>query len=77
MSSNTVQGKITFFLLGMLTLSVLFFLTGAGGTNPVRRYQLEIVVRNNITQIYVMDTTTGAVKWVDKMNRPFPEMKGD
>ncbi len=77
MSTVTLQGKISFFIIGALSISALLFLTGAGGTNPVGRYQLEIVVRNNITQIYVMDTTTGAVKWVDDMNKPFSEMKGD
>lgn len=77
MSTVALQGKISFFIIGALSILAVFFLTGASGTNPVGRYQIEIVVRNNITQIYVMDTTTGAVKWVDDMNKPFTEMKGD
>ncbi len=77
MSTVTLQGKLSFFLIGVFSILAVFFLTGASGTNPVGRYQIEIVVRNNITQIYVMDTTTGVVKWVDDMNKPFTEMKGD
>lgn len=77
MSTVALQGKISFFLIGALSILAVVLLTGASGTNPVGRYQIEIVVRNNITQIYVMDTTTGTVKWVDDMNKPFTEMKGD
>ena len=39
---------------------------------PPGKYEMEVVVRDRSTQIYVLDTTTGAVKWVDSMNTPFP-----
>ena len=77
MSTVTLRGKISYFIIGALSVSAVFFLTGASGMNPVGQYQMEIVVRDRITQIYVMDTTSGVVKWVKNTNTPFSEMKGD
>lgn len=77
MAVFTVREKAYFFIIGLLCASAIFLLTGARDMNPVGQYQMEVVVRDRITQIYVMDTTTGTVKWVDAMNKPFPEMKGN
>jgi hypothetical protein len=77
MSTDALRKKVPFFLVGALSVLAVLFLTGAKGMNPVGQYQMEIVVRDRITQIYVMDTTTGVVKWVDDMNKPFAELKGD
>lgn len=82
MGMDDVRTKI---LLGILGFVVVVLLSGAKGMDPVvekkgvevGRYQMEIVMRDKSTQIYVMDTTTGAVKWVDAMNTPFTRMKGD
>lgn len=63
-----------FILAGMLAVVLL---TGATVSKPVGQYQMEIVVRDRSTQIYIMDTSTGVVKWVDAMGKPFTEMKGD
>ncbi len=63
-------------LIGALTMLLLVLLSGATMTPGGGKYQMEAVVRERITQVYVMDTTTGVVKWVDKMNTPFEEMKG-
>ncbi len=50
-------------------------LTGAvTGPHP-GKYQMKSIVRNNSVQLYVMDTTTGKVKWVKDMNVTFDEMK--
>ena len=82
MNMNSAWTKILLLVLGGMAVVLL---SGAKGADPVAekkgvevgRYQMEIVVRDRITQIYVMDTTTGAVKWVDSMNTPFIGMKGD
>lgn len=63
--------------IGLACILAVLLLTGAGNKNPVGQYQMEIVVRDRITQIYVMDTSTGVVKWVDAMGKPFAEMKGE
>ena len=63
-------------LIGALTMLLLVLLSGAGNKPGGGKYQMEAVVRERITQVYVMDTTTGMVKWVDKMNTPFEQMKG-
>jgi len=82
MNMNNAWTKILLFVLGGMAVVLL---SGAKSTDQsvekagaeVGRYQMEVVVRDRITRIYVMDTTTGAVKWVDSMNTPFTDMKGD
>lgn len=69
--------NLMFFLGGALCCLALFFLTGAASQAPTGKYELAVVTRERITQVYVIDTSTGAVKWVDSMNTPFAEMKGD
>lgn len=64
-------------LVGAVGMLILFLLIGASSHPSKGKYQMEAVVRERITQIYVMDTTTGVVKWVDAMNTPFEQMKGD
>lgn len=72
------QGKNSlFFLAGVLSALAILLLTGARSTPASGKYSMEVVVRDRSTQIYVMDTSTGAVKWVDAMNTPFEQMKGD
>lgn len=71
-------GKNSVLLLtGALSMLAIFLLTGAVTQAPPGKYEMEVVVRDQSTQIYVLDTTTGAVKWVDAMNTPFEQMKGD
>jgi hypothetical protein len=43
----------------------------------IGRYQIEAVSRGEFSDIYVVDTTTGAVKWWDSKyeNMPFEEIK--
>jgi len=82
MNMNSAWTKILLLVLGGMAVVLL---SGAKGADQsvvkagaeVGRYQMEVVVRDRITQIYVMDTTTGTVKWVDSMNTPFTGMKGD
>jgi len=77
MSTYVWRIKISYFIMGILSVLITLVLTGATGINPVGKYQMESVVRSNNTHVYVMDTTTGRVKWVDDMDTPFDEMKGN
>ncbi len=76
MSALFTREKMYSFILGMTCVLALFLLTGAVSDNPIGKYQMETLVRSNITQIYVMDTTTGKVKWVEKMDAAFDDMNG-
>ena len=67
--------NLMYFFGGVLCCLALFFLTGAASQAPTGKYELEVVTRDRLTQIYVIDTSTGAVKWVDSMNTPFAELK--
>ncbi len=77
MSACVWRERISYLIIGALSTMAILLLTGISGSYPVGKYQMEPIVRNNITQIYVMDTTTGKVKWVNEMNISFDEMKGD
>lgn len=65
-------------LIGLLMLAMLI-LTGADGLNQpqVGRYRMAITLRNNFTDIYVIDTTTGIVKYLGKdEGKPFEKIAG-
>ena len=65
------------FFMGFALCTALFFLTGAASNAPTGRYELGLITRSGTLQMYVIDTSTGAVKWVDAMNTPFVDLKGD
>ena len=69
--------NMVMFLVGALSALALLLLTGAGAHPPVGKYEMEVTYRGKTNLIYVIDTTTGVVKWVDSMNTPFTQMKGD
>ena len=77
MLTSKLRGNWVSILVGAMGMLILFLLTGASLHPSAGKYQMEVVVRDRITHTYVMDTTTGVVKWVDKMNIPFEQMKGD
>ncbi len=77
MLTSKLRGNWVSILVGGMGMLILLLLTGASLHPSAGRYQMEVAVRDRITQIYVMDTTTGVVKWVDKLNIPFEQMKGD
>ena len=56
----------------------LTVLTGAVPTqSDIGRYRMTVVTRNNFTDIYVVDTTTGVVKFLGKdEGKPFDQIKG-
>jgi hypothetical protein len=63
------------------SLTLTFFLLA--GATPVEdrtqigRYRLTAVVRGNFPDLFVIDTATGAVKWVgNDEGKPFEQIKG-
>ena len=77
LKDKKIQNNLLFFMGGALCCLALFFLTGAASNAPTGRYELGLTTRSGTLQMYVIDTSTGAVKWVDSMNTPFVELKGD
>ena len=77
LKDKRIKTNLLIFMGGAFCCLALFFLTGAASQAPIGKYELAVVTRERITQIYVIDTSTGAVKWVDSMNTPFSEIKGD
>jgi hypothetical protein len=64
-------------LFGGFVLLSVFFLTGAQHETQVGRYQMEVITRNNFTDIFVIDTATGMVKYLgNDEGKPFSEVKG-
>jgi len=62
-----------------ITLAALLF----AGANPVDdrpqigRYRLTAVVRGSFPDLFIIDTATGAVKWVgNDEGKPFDQIKG-
>ena len=75
--NERIKINLLFFLGGVFCCLALFILTGATNQVPKGKYELGVVTRERTVQMYVIDTSTGAVKWVDSMNTPFIELKGD
>ena len=69
--------KLTFFLIGAGVVVAFLFLTGTASVPQIGKYQIEAVSRGNYSDVYVIDTTTGAVKWwdTDFENVPFEKIK--
>lgn len=78
MQTMTLPKSMVYFWAGLLLALVLVTLTGAGGeAPPVGRYQMELTSRNGFTDIFVMDTATGVIKYVGKdEGKPFDQIKG-
>jgi len=63
-------------VLILMTL-VLFIGASHTGNGEVGRYRMSVVIRNSFTDIFVIDTTTGVVKYVGKdEGKPFEQIKG-
>ena len=77
MKKNDWITKITFFMIGAGAVITLLFLTGATTVSQIGRYQIDCIARGQFTDVYVIDTSTGAVKWVDDKNEnvPFEKIK--
>lgn len=77
MKATGLVEKLIFLLIGSVVVLAFLFLTGAASVPQIGRYQIEAVSRGNYSDVYVMDTTTGAVKWWDTKheNVPFEQIE--
>jgi hypothetical protein len=77
MKASGLAERVWFFLGGAVIAAGLFFLLGTGPAGPVGRYQLSTCLKRDWVYVYVIDTTTGAVKFVDEKNenKAFDEVK--
>ena len=77
MKATGLVEKLIFFLIGAGIVIAFLFLTGTARIPQIGRYQIEGVSRGGFTNVYVIDTTTGAVKWwdTDHENVPFDKIK--
>lgn len=78
MNRHTWKEKLLYFALGVTAVLSMLFLTGANSQTPqIGRYQIQSWVRDQFTGVYIVDTATGVVKYVDRSaeNKPFEEIK--
>ncbi len=67
-----------YFILGVIAALGLVFTIGAGQNGgQIGRYQLSTCLKRDWVYVYVIDTATGMVKFVDEKNenKPFEEIK--
>jgi hypothetical protein len=76
MDRNIWKKQIVYFFLGALSVLGLLFLTGASDFQQIGRYQISSVVKRGFVENYVIDTTTGAIKYVSDKNenKPFSDI---
>jgi hypothetical protein len=71
------QRKYLIFLISVFVLLSLFLFTGADYDSQVGRYRMSVITRNNFTDIFVIDTVTGVVKYLGPdEGKPFEKVKG-
>jgi hypothetical protein len=73
-----MRQQILYLVLGAMITLCLVFIIGAGpDTAQVGRYQISTCLKRDWVYVYVIDTATGVVKFVDEKNenKPFEEIK--
>jgi hypothetical protein len=73
-----ISQPVTYFIMGAMVVLCLVFITGAGQNDShVGRYQISTCLKRDWVYVYVVDTVTGVVKFVDEKNenKPFEEIK--
>lgn len=77
---KSVFEKPGLVLLGIAIVLAFLLLTGADAIDDrpqIGRYRLTAVVRGNFPDLFIIDTATGAVKWVgNDEGKPFDQIKG-
>jgi hypothetical protein len=69
---------VIYTLVGAALALALVLLTGAGHPGEaIGRYQISTCLKRDWVYVYVIDTVTGTVKFVDEKNenKPFDEIK--
>lgn len=72
------RNKVLYVLLGIIIALAFVLLTGASHMQQQNgRYRMSVITRGNFTDIYVIDTTTGVVKYLGKdEGKPFDQVGG-
>ena len=77
---TAIRKRIGWILIGAAVTLTALLLTGANPVDDrpqIGRYRLTAVVRGNFPDLFVIDTATGAVKWVgNDEGKPFDQIKG-
>jgi hypothetical protein len=72
--------NVVILMIGVCITITFLLLTGATHVqerDQIGRYRLTAVVRGNFPDLFVIDTATGAVKWVgNDEGKPFEQIKG-
>ena len=79
MDTLSIKKGAVLMVMGMLMMFALVMFTGATHTNgdQIGRYRMQVITRNNFTDIFIIDTTTGVVKYVGKdEGKPFQAIQG-
>jgi len=76
MQGNKLFERFSFFLVGILAAFGILFLTGATDAPQVGRYQISTCLKRDWVYVYVIDTATGVVKFVNEKDekKPFAEI---
>ena len=71
---------LTLVMMAVTIALTILLLAGANHVDnrpQIGRYRLTAVVRGNFPDLFVIDTATGAVKWVGSdEGKPFDQIKG-
>jgi hypothetical protein len=73
-----LKQQIGFLVIGaMITLGLVFIIGAGPESSQVGRYQISTCLKHDWVYVYVIDTATGKVKFVDEKNenKPFEEIK--
>lgn len=72
-----IRQRIVYSVMGAVMCLGLVFVAGSGPNTQVGRYQISTCLKRDWVYVYVIDTVTGAVKFVDEKNenKPFEEIK--
>ena len=80
MQTKSVRQNLMYLLFGISITLGLLMLSGAtpvAERPQIGRYRMTAVVRGNFPDLFVIDTATGAVKWVgNDEGKPFEQIKG-
>jgi len=75
-----IRKSVGMILIGVAITLAALLLTGANPVDDrpqIGRYRLTAVVRGNFPDLFIIDTATGAVKWVgNDEGKPFDQIKG-
>ena len=71
------QQIVSLFLGAIIALGLVFIIGAGPESAQVGRYQISTCLKHDWVYVYVIDTATGKVKFVDEKNenKPFEEIK--